>query len=48
VKYYTPPKSRNVRRKQAVAYAQSQAKETYLRKIGKLPQEEENTFQFKR
>ena len=48
VKYYTPPKSRNVRRKQAVAYAQSQAKEAYLRKIGKLPQEEENAFQPKR
>ena len=48
VKYYTPPKSRNVRRKQAVAYAQEQSKEQYLRKIGKLPVEEETQHKFKR
>lgn len=41
IKYFQPHKSKNVRRKQAVAYSQRISKETYLRKVGRLPKEEE-------
>ncbi len=41
VKFFIEKKSKNVRRKQAVKYSQKLSKEAYLRKIGKLPPEEE-------
>lgn len=41
VQFLPDTKSRNVRRKQAVKRAQLIAKTEYLRKIGKLPPEEE-------
>jgi len=41
VKYFEPGKSKNVKRKQAVSYAKSVSKTNYLRKVGKLPPEEE-------
>ncbi len=40
--YFVPKKSDNVKRTQAVTYAKKQAKTEYLRKTGKLPQEELN------
>lgn len=42
IQYFEPKKSKNVQRKQAVKYAQKQAKTEFLRKTGKLPQEELN------
>ena len=41
VQFYQPKKSKNVKRKQTVAKIQLTAKQNYLRKIGKLPEEEE-------
>lgn len=41
VKFFQDEKSRNVRRKQAVHKAKTISKTNYLRKIGKLPQEED-------
>ena len=41
VQFYEPRKSKNVKRKHAVKRAQTEAKTEYLRKIGKLPPEEE-------
>lgn len=41
VQFYQPKKSKNVKRKQAVDRVKTTAKLNYLRKIGKLPEEEE-------
>lgn len=38
--YYVPLKSKNLRKKKAVEFAQKKAKLAYLLKIGKLPAEE--------
>lgn len=38
--YFEPKKSKNVQRKSAIKYAKKVAKTEFLRKIGKLPQEE--------
>ncbi len=40
VKFFTRKKSKGVRRKQRVKYIQKVERETFLRKIGKLPPEE--------
>ncbi|PIR74596.1 MAG: hypothetical protein COU35_01815 [Candidatus Magasanikbacteria bacterium CG10_big_fil_rev_8_21_14_0_10_47_10] len=40
VQHFSKDKSKNVSRKQAVAYAKVQSKTAYLRKIGRLPEEE--------
>lgn len=40
VQFYIPKKSKNVKRKITVAKVQTLARENYLRKIGKLPPEE--------
>jgi len=40
VQYFLPSKSKNVQRKQAVSKAKIVSKLTYLKKIGKLPEEE--------
>ena len=47
IQYYEPHKSRNVRRKHAVKRARTVAVENYLRKVGKLP-EEQDKFTFRR
>lgn len=41
VQFYIPHKSKNVQRKHAVKRAHTLSKTTYLRKVGKLPEEEE-------
>lgn len=41
VQFLIPKKSKGVRRKQRVAYLQKVQRTDYLRKIGKLPPEEE-------
>ena len=41
VQFFIPSKSKNVQRKQAVNRVQMNTKTAYLRKIGKLPPEEE-------
>jgi len=41
IKFFIPSKSRNVRRTQAVKKSKNISKTDYLRKIGKLPEEEE-------
>lgn len=41
VKFYTPKKSKNVQRKQSVGRVKMISKTNYLRKIGKLPPEED-------
>lgn len=43
IKFFTPPQSKNVKRKHAVKWAKIISKTKYLRKIGKLPPEEEET-----
>lgn len=40
IQYFEPTKSKNVKRVQAIKYAHKVAKTEFLRKIGKLPQEE--------
>jgi ribosomal protein S21 len=42
VKFFKPKKSKNIGRKQAVRKAKLISKTNYLRKIGKLPPEEES------
>lgn len=41
IQYYTPKKSKNLQNKKAVKKVKLASKETYLRKIGKLPLEED-------
>lgn len=41
IQFYTPPQSRNVKRKHAVKRAKMISKINYLRKVGRLPAEEE-------
>lgn len=41
IQFYTPKKSKNLQRMQSVAKAKQVSKENYLRKIGKLPAEED-------
>lgn len=41
IQFFTPKKSKNSRRKFTVGKVQMIAKTNYLRKIGKLPEEEE-------
>ena len=41
IQFYNPPHSKNVQRKHAVKRAKMISKITYLRKIGRLPLEEE-------
>jgi ribosomal protein S21 len=41
VKFYSPKKSKNVQRKQTVGRTKKISKMNYLRKIGKLPPEED-------
>ncbi len=48
VRFFIPDKSKNVKRKQAVSRAQKISKTNYLRKIGKLPPEEEKFGRSKR
>lgn len=45
VQFYTKPKSKNVQRKQTVAWKRNLAKLAYLRKIGRL-RDEETTKKF--
>ena len=40
VQYFLPSKSKNVERKQAVSRAKLISKINYLKKVGKLPEEE--------
>lgn len=40
VQYFMPSKSKNVERKQAVSRAKLISKLTYLKKVGKLPEED--------
>lgn len=40
VRYFDEPKSKNLRKQQKVTHLAMKAKEAYLRKIGKLPEEE--------
>lgn len=42
IQFYTPPQSKNVQRKQAIKRAKMVSKMNYLRKIGRLPFEEED------
>lgn len=41
IQYYIPKKSKNLQNKKTVKKVQLASKENYLRKIGKLPPEEE-------
>lgn len=41
IQFFTPKKSRNARREYAVEKAQMISKTNYLRKMGRLPEEEE-------
>lgn len=41
IQYYTPKKSKNLQNKSAVKRVRVASKEAYLRKIGKLPLEED-------
>lgn len=41
IQFYNPPQSKNVQRKHAVKRAKMVSKTAYLRKIGRLPPEEE-------
>ncbi|MEK7084408.1 MAG: hypothetical protein AAB932_04200 [Patescibacteria group bacterium] len=43
IKFFIPKQSRNVRRNYAVKRAQTTSKMNYLRKIGKLPAEENDS-----
>lgn len=43
IKFYNPKKSKGVQHKQSVKRAKLLAKTNYLRKIGKLPPEDERT-----
>lgn len=43
VQFYQPKKSKNEQRKQTVAKVKLKVRQTYLRKIGKLPEEEERS-----
>ncbi len=40
IQFYIPEKSKNLRHKQTVEYIQKVSKTKYLRKIGRLPEEE--------
>lgn len=40
VQFFVPKKSKNVQKKQSVAYAQKLSKQAYLEKIGRLPVED--------
>ena len=41
IKFFEPSKSKNVQRKRTVGHLKKTSKENYLRKIGKLPPEED-------
>ena len=41
IQYYTPKKSKNLQNKSAVKKVKQASKDNYLRKIGKLPLEED-------
>ena len=41
IQYFNPTLSRNERRKKAIKKSNLESKITYLRKIGKMPEEEE-------
>lgn len=45
IQFFIPQKSKNVKRKQAVKKAKNISKTNYLRKIGKLPEEEDQFSQ---
>ncbi len=40
VQFYDPPKSKNLRKKQAVMLSQKYSKRQYLQKVGRLPAEQ--------
>jgi len=48
VQFFLPSKSKNVTKKQSLARAKKISKINYLRKIGRLPEEEELGFRRKR
>lgn len=48
IQYHAPKKSKNVRRKHRVQRIHDVSRETYLRKIGRLPQEEDDRNTFKK
>ena len=41
IQYFNPPKSKNVQRKSAIVRARTTAKLNYLRKVGKLPPDQD-------
>lgn len=47
IKYFIPKKSKNIQRKHTVKKAKLISKTNYLRKIGKLPPEDEKFNRFK-
>lgn len=47
IQFHIPEKSKNLRHKKTVEYLQKVSKTTYLRKIGRLP-EEDTTKKYKR
>jgi ribosomal protein S21 len=48
IQFHIPPQSKNVKRKHAVKRAKMESKTAYLRKIGRLPPEEEETSGYRR
>ena len=48
VQFFIPEKSKNYKKKQAVQHAQKVSKMNYLRKIGRLPEEEDKFGRKKR
>jgi ribosomal protein S21 len=48
IQYHDRKKSKNVRRKQRVQRIHEVSRENYLRKIGRLPQEEDERTNFKK
>jgi ribosomal protein S21 len=44
IQFYAPTQSKNVKRKHAIKRAKMISKVTYLRKVGRLPMEEEDRF----
>ena len=44
VQYFVEEKSKNVQRKSAITRAKTSSKLEYLRKIGKMPEEEEHSY----
>ncbi len=48
IQFHTPTKSKNVQRKSAIKRARTTAKLNYLRKVGKLPADQDPTLKFGR